>query len=258
MGIFVFFIGIILGSFYNAVLYRIPNDISIADGRSICPNCKTKLKPIDLVPVFSWAFLKGKCRYCSKKISVRYPLIELITGLIFYITYYFVGYNLSLITYLSFFSMLLITTIIDFEYKLISLNLLGVCSLISSIGLIATNTNNISKLLDNVLGVVIGAFIYAIIFFVAKFIYKKEAFGEGDIYLMASIGLVLGFQKTIFTAFASFFVALFFIVLISIVGKKFDGKDEIPFGPYMCITAVLILCFGNYLIDSYIKFMFGV
>lgn len=254
MGVFIFILGIILGSFYNAVLYRIPNDISIAAGRSICPNCKTKLKPIDLVPVFSWIFLKGKCRYCSKKISIRYPLIELITGLIFYITYYFVGYNLSLITYLSFFSMLLITTIIDFEYKIISLNVLGICSLISSIGLIATN----NILFDNFLGVVIGAFIYAIIFFVAKFFYKKEAFGEGDIYLMASVGLVLGFKKTIFTAFASFFVALFFIILISIFGKKFDGKDEIPFGPYICITSVLILCFGDYLINSYVNFMFGV
>ena len=92
---FVFLYGIVIGSFLNVVIYRVPLGISVAKGRSYCPNCDTKLKNYDLVPIFSYLFLRGKCRKCGSKISLRYPLIELVTGLLALFIFYIEGFSLQ-------------------------------------------------------------------------------------------------------------------------------------------------------------------
>ncbi len=91
IGIIVFMAGLLIGSFINVCLYRIPRKQSIVSPGSACPSCGTRLKPADLVPVFSYIFLKGKCRYCKAKISPRYPLVELATGVVFLVVYVIIG-----------------------------------------------------------------------------------------------------------------------------------------------------------------------
>ena len=113
MGILVFLYGLIFGSFYNVVIYRVPADKSIAKGRSMCGSCNHTLAAKDLVPVLSWVFLKARCRYCGSKISMRYPIIELVTGLLFYLAYASSGSIWEFLFYASLWSMLLITAMID-------------------------------------------------------------------------------------------------------------------------------------------------
>ena len=242
-----FALGIVLGSFYNVVVLRVPIGKPVHKGRSMCPKCSNTLGFLDLFPVFSWIFLRGKCRYCKVKVSYRYPLIELITGVLFLFTYHHFGFTYSLIIYLPFYSMLLMTVIMDFEHMIISLGLLIISSVLSFVGLILADAD----ILDSVLGLVVGGAIYFVIYISAKFVFKKEAFGEGDVYLLAAIGLVLGLRGTLFTSILSFYTAIIFIVIFKILGKRIKFAQEIAFGPYICLTAFLVSLFENEIYDIY-------
>lgn len=247
MEIMVFMFGIIFGSFFNAVVYRVPLEISISKGRSICPSCKHSLNVFDLVPVFSWLFLGRKCRYCHGKIPARYPIVELLTGIIFLLAYYKFGYNWNLLVYLSFYSMLLITTLIDYDHMIVSDGVLIICSAISLIGIFLSK----SPILGHFLGALVGFSIYIVVYLVSMAVYKKEAFGFGDVLLITAVGLVLGVKNTILTAFLAFYVALVFIVLLRIVGKKFKAKEEVPFGPYICIAGFIVSFYGEAIMQLY-------
>lgn len=251
MNIIIFIFGIIFGSFFNAVVYRVPLEISISKGRSICPSCKHSLNAFDLVPVFSWLFLGRKCRYCHGKIPARYPLVELITGVVFLFAYYYFGYNWNLLIYLSFYSMLLITTLIDYDHMIVSDGVLIICSAISFVGILLSK----SPILYHLTGALVGFLIYLVVYLVSMAFYKKEAFGFGDVLLITAIGLVLGMKNTILTAFLAFYVALVFIVIMRFVGKKFKAKQEVPFGPYICIAAFIVSIYGETMMEWYTKFI---
>ncbi|MFI3210545.1 MAG: prepilin peptidase, partial [Peptostreptococcaceae bacterium] len=114
-----FVFGIILGSFYNVCIYRIPLKKSIVSPPSSCTNCGNRLNIVDLVPVFSWIFLKGKCRFCGNEVSSRYISIELLTGVIFVLIFLVFGYNISTIYYMIFSSILIVITFIDIDHLII-------------------------------------------------------------------------------------------------------------------------------------------
>ena len=114
-----FIMGILLGSFFNVCIYRIPNNQSIVNPPSHCYNCNTRLKPLDLVPILSWTLLRGKCRYCGQKISPRYALVELLTGILFVLVYKVYGYNTITLYYLLLVSLLVIITFIDLDHYII-------------------------------------------------------------------------------------------------------------------------------------------
>ncbi len=251
MGIIFFVIGVVLGSFYNVVIYRLPNSETISKGRSHCPKCGNTLKAIDLVPVLSWVFLRAKCRYCKAPIAWRYPFVELLTGIVFYVTYEFFSFTPLLVIYLPFFSMLIITLFIDFDHMVICDEVLIFCSIISFIGIILSKLN----IFEHILGAVVGFAAYFIIYYIAKIYYKREAFGFGDVMLMAAIGLVMGVRDTIITGLLSFYLCLVLVVLAKIFGKKLKMKQEIPFGPSMCITAFFVALYGNEIYNIYSSFM---
>ncbi|MBF1051896.1 MAG: prepilin peptidase [Peptostreptococcaceae bacterium] len=116
----------------------------------------------------------------------------------------------------------------------------------------------INSMKYNILGLVVGAFIYFSIYYIAKMLYGKEAFGVGDIFLNAAIGFVMGTPYIVISSFFAFFVGLFFIVIFAILGKKFKLKQEVSFGPYMCVSAVIISLYGSKMINFYIDFLYNI
>ena len=251
--IFVFLFGIIFGSFYNVIIYRLPLRMSISKGRSICTSCKHKLNAFDLVPIFSWLFLRGRCRYCGEKISPRYPIIEFITGCLFILAYLTQGYSLGLILYASFWSMLLIVIVMDFDGMIIAESVLLIFTGICAVCLLLMK----SPIVSHLLGCAVGFGIYFAIYLLAKAYYKKEVFGFGDVELMASCGLILGLRGSIEALVLSFYIALLGVIIMKLLGKAVQRKMEMPFGPYMCIAAFLVSLFEQPIFDIYSRIIFG-
>ncbi|MDR2938733.1 MAG: prepilin peptidase [Clostridiales bacterium] len=252
MGMIFFLFGLVLGSFYNVVIYRLPNSETISKGRSHCPKCGNTLKAIDLVPVLSWVFLRAKCRYCKAPIAWRYPFVELLTGVVFYVSYIFFGFTPLNIIYLPFFSMLIITAFIDFDHMVICEEVLIFCSIVSFIGVILARQG----IAGHLLGAAIGFAIYFLVYFGAKLAYKREAFGFGDVILMAAIGLVLGVRDTVLTSLLAFYLCLIMIIITRALGKRIKLKQEIPFGPSMCIAAFITALYGQQIYGLY-RHIFG-
>lgn len=244
--IIAFVYGVTLGSFYNVLIYRIPLEISIARGRSFCPKCGHSLSGLDLVPLLSWIFLRRRCRYCGVSISPRYFFVELTTGLLFAFAYWSFGLSFEFLLYITLWSMLLITTFIDFDHMIVSVEILLVFSAIGFAFLIAQKR----PLPDHLMGAVVGFGVYYTIYFIAKLIYKKEAFGEGDVFLMSSIGLFLGFKFAILTAILAFYAGLIFLIVLAIL-KRLKMKKEIPFGPSICLAAFVVSLYGDHLLSLY-------
>lgn len=248
IGILIFIYGIVFGSFYNVIIYRLPIDLSIAKGRSFCPTCQTGLKAIDLVPVFSWILLGGRCRYCKNKISWRYPLVELATGGLFWLAFYRFGLGAEFVLYASFYSMLLITALIDWDHMIICDQVLYGFSLISFVCLVVMR----APWQKHLLGLGLGFGMYLLIYLGAKAVYKREAFGFGDVMLMGAMGLILGWQETLLAGFLAFYIAIVFIVLMKVFGKKLHLRQEIPFGPYICLAGLVVSVYGDGLIQWYL------
>lgn len=218
--------GMIFGSFLNVVIYRVPNGLSIVSPPSTCPKCGYVIKWYDNIPVFSWLFLKGKCRKCKLPISVEYPIIELITGLITLGLFFYFGPSLKLIIYVPLALTLLCITIIDFKTYSIPYGLNFTLLIIGSIAIIMNIFSNNILAIDwiySILGGLTGFGILFLIQIVGRLIYKQNAMGGGDLYLLGFSGLILG-PKLTFAAFllGSFTAVISYSIpsLINMVKKK--------------------------------------
>lgn len=251
IGILVFIYGLLFGSFYNVIIYRVPLDISIARGRSMCPSCGSTLRWMDLLPVLSWVFLKRRCRYCGEKISARYPVIESITAMLFLLAYLYAGLSWEFLVYTSLWSMLLITAMIDMDHMIIADSVLYFFTAAGVIGIAVGKGFILNELSDNLFGLISGFLLYLLIYLGARMIYKKEAFGFGDVMLMGASGAFLGLRFTVLAAILSFYVALIVIMVMKIVGKKIKVSEEIPFGPYICISVFIVSLYGDRLMQMY-------
>lgn len=244
--VFIGLMGIIIGSFLNVCICRIPEGEPLVNTFSRCPNCNTRLKFYDLVPIVSFIFLKGKCKYCEKKISLQYPLVEALTGVVFLLTFLNVGLNQYLIKYLFIFSLLIVVTFIDIKYHIIP-NKLMLVLFIWVLGwqFIAPEIS----LYQAVLGSIIGGGLF---FLVA--IVSGGGMGGGDIKLMFSAGFLLGTTHTTLVIFlASLIGGVFGGALLAIGIKK--RKDPIPFGPFLSLAIFLASLWGEEIINTYISFM---
>ena len=242
ISIFFFLYGILFGSFFNVVGLRIPKKQSIVSPPSTCSNCKRRLTILDLVPVFSYIFLKGKCRSCGQKIQWIYPVIELCTGILFSITYLKLGFSKELIVALLFISMLVIITVSDLAYMLIPDKILvffGVLLILSRI---------VSPLIpwwDSIVGAFIG---FGILLLIA--ILSKGGMGGGDIKLFFVIGWVLGMIPTLLTLFVAAFIGMI-AGFIQLKIKKADKKTPVPFGPSIAAAALIVYFYGEIILEWY-------
>ncbi|MEW6621148.1 MAG: prepilin peptidase [bacterium] len=244
--IIIFIFGALIGSFFNVCIYRLPIDESIVIPFSHCPNCKTKIKIWENIPIISYLILKGKCRYCGVQISPRYLIVEILTPVLFLLLWQFFGKSPDFFIYLLFISVLIIITFIDFEHQLI-LNVLTYPMII--IGLLISYFKGI--FISSLIAGLVGGGIIFLIVIISPFIFKKEGMGAGDFKLAAVIGVFLAsWQYTLISLFfASFLGSLVGLILI-LSGKKRFG-EYIPFGPYLVFGALIILFYGKNIIDWY-------
>lgn len=248
--ILLYILGLIVGSFSNVCIYRIPRNESIIYPASHCPKCSTTILAKDNIPLLSYILLKGRCRNCGSRISIKYPVVEFLTGLIYVIIYLIYGFSIQFLIYLILLSVLTIITFIDLNEKIVPdvITLPGIV-----IGLILSFFVPYISFINSALGVVIGGGIILIIALAGFAIFKKEAMGGGDIKLAAMIGAFLGWRYIIISLFLGFFLgALTGIILILSKTKK--REDAIPFGPFIVLGSIITLLWGGKIITWYIGF----
>lgn len=243
---FVFFVGASLGSFSNVCIYRIPLQLSIIQPGSYCPNCKTPLRVLDNIPILSYLFLRGKCRYCEQNIGLRYPAVELLTAIFFLMLY--IKFDLPVfIIYALLVTALIIITFIDIDYKIIP-NVITFPGIL--IGLVSSYFFLPPTIINAFIGLLGGG---GLLLFMA--LIYQGGMGGGDIKMVAMLGAFLGWQKVFLTIFiGSLIGSIIGITLILL--KKQGRKSKIPFGPYLAMGAILSIFFGNDLIEFYLNFTF--
>lgn len=260
---FIFTLGLMVGSFLNVCIYRMPRDKSIVLPRSFCPNCGKTIAWFDNIPLISYIFLGGKCRNCKTSISYRYFLIELLTGL-FFLLFFNYGFGRGGVLlgaiYLMFISALIVCTFIDFDFYVIPdvISVPGtvigiVCGFLSP-AMVGAHTH-LQGLLTSFIGALAGGGALFAIAMAGEFILKKEAMGMGDVKLIAMIGAFVGWKLVLI---AIFFASLLgsFVGLALIISKRADLQSKIPFGPYLCMGSILSIFFGGPMIDLYMSLMF--
>ncbi len=250
--------GFCCGSFLNCVIYRLEKKKSFIRGRSFCPKCKHILAWYDLIPIFSFLVLQGKCRYCKKKISIQYPLVELATGLLFLLifngspmltTY---GFQIFKLFYLLVITCLLeIIFIYDLKHYIIPDKAVYSAILLSLLFVIFNSyvTNYKSIINPLVAGLFAGVF-----FFLIWLVSRGKWMGFGDVKLAFLMGIFLGFPD-ILTAvfFASFIGSIVGLILIALKKKKM--KSEVPFGPFLVLGTFIGLFWGEKIIHWYLSFL---
>lgn len=245
--IVVFIYGLVFGSFFNVVGLRVPKGESIVRPPSHCTICDRNLTARDLIPVFSYVFLKGKCRGCGTKIHWMYPVMELVTGLLFAFAFAQLGFSKEFIVAILFISLLIIITVSDLAYMLIPDKIL----LFFLIPIICARIlAPLTPWWDSILGAVIG---FSVLFLIA--VLSKGGMGGGDIKLFFVIGLVLGTVSTLLTLFLASIIGTVFGIISLRIAKK-GRKTPIPFGPSIAIAAVISYFYGGALVDWYMNLFF--
>ena len=243
-GLFLF--GLLIGSFLNVCIWRLPREESIIRPGSHCPACSTALGVRDLVPVLSWIFLRGKCRFCGERIPVRYPVVELLTGCLFLWCGLHYGPSPELAAALIFSAFMVLISFIDLDHQIIldgSLLLLGASGLvlqlwIGSVGFVS---------------MLIGAFAGGGLLLVLAIV-SGGGMGGGDVKFAFALGFWLGWQGTLLGLFLGFVLGGVGSVLLLLFRLR-GRKDFIPFGPFIAIGAWVALLYGNRILQWYFGFL---
>lgn len=242
--ILIFVYGITIGSFLNVLIYRIPKKENFTTERSHCTSCGEQIKWYDLIPVFSYILLRGRCRNCKAHISIQYPLIELLNGIVYVLVFWVSGFNFDsfLICVLS--SVFIVISVIDFKtYEIpVGLNI--------AIGILAVI--RVAMDLDNIVNHLIGAVAVSgfmlICLFISRAIAGVDAFGGGDIKLMVAVGLFAGWKEVIL----GFLFGCLCGAVIHSIRMKATGADRVlAFGPYLCIGLFISILSGEHIINWY-------
>ena len=243
----VLIIGLCIGSFLNVCIYRIPKEESIVFPASHCTSCGHELKFYELIPIVSYIFLRGKCIKCKSKISIKYPLIEILNGLLYLLLFIKYGLSFNFIFYCLLVSLLIVISIIDLESKYVysSTTIVGV--LLAIIYIIIGAYLGEVKILNNLLGGLIG---YGIIFLI---IILTGGMGEGDADIAGICGLFIGIKGVLVALFLAIILGGIFASIVLILKIK-DRKSEIAFGPYIAIGTLIWILIGQKILTLYVSF----
>jgi len=249
--VFIFLMGLCIGSFLNVCIYRLPAAKSIVHPRSMCPNCDTLIPFYDNIPVFSYLWLKGQCRKCKIKISVRYPMVELLGGLFALAAYLKFGLGFETLIYYLFMAALLAVTFIDIDHRIIPdvITLPGI-----PIGFAASFALPAITYKDSLLGILIGGGSLFLVAWLYTLLTKKEGMGGGDIKLLAMMGAIVGWQGVLFTIFVASLVGTLAGFAVMLKSRK-GMKLAVPFGPFLSIGAIMYIFFGTQLIRWYFNIL---
>jgi leader peptidase (prepilin peptidase)/N-methyltransferase len=242
----IFIFGLIIGSFCNVVIYRLPQGKSIITPGSGCRSCTAPIHPWDNIPVLSYLLLRGRCRACKEHISLRYPSVELVSGVLYVLLWFKFGFSIPFAAYAALTSTLLSVALIDYDHKIIP-NTITLPGIVIGLGLSvwALPITPLASLLGVLVG---GAFFYLIA------LVSKGGMGGGDIKLIAMIGAFLGWQGALFTIFSGALLGSLVGVMLMVLGKK-GRKDKVPFGPFLSCGAILFILCGDDLIHWYLDLL---
>ena len=254
-GILIFIFGLIVGSFLNVVIFRLNTGESIVEGRSRCPACGAKLKWFELIPVFSFLFLIGRCRTCESKISWQYPLVELAAALIFYGAYFkwlaVWPPNVPLfLWWLVFWSVFLTLAIYDFYHKILP------DVLVYSLGVIAVLGAAVFSKKDFWPALVAGALFF--LFFAGLWLISRGKWiGLGDAKLFFSVGVFFGWPLALGAMFFSFWLGAIISGIAVFFKRSLNLKSEIPFGPFIFLGSIIAFFWGDFAFSWYLKIIFN-
>ncbi len=244
-------LGLCVGSFLNVVIYRLPEGMSLSKPSSHCTSCGYSLRWFDNIPVFSYLFLAGKCRKCRAKISPRYMAVEIVNAIFWFVSALLFAENNLYYAIISAIlcSVLICVFFIDLKH-LIIFDRFHI--IIIALGIVAIFFDQTTVWYDHLIGAVSGGVLFLIIYYLAIIIYKKEGMGFGDVKLVASIGLFLGWQKLILAIVIATVLASIILLAVKLVKSK--GRDaEYPFGPFISAGVIVATFFGEYLINWYLS-----
>ncbi len=240
-------VGLVVGSFLNVCIHRLPKGESVVRPVSRCPVCAVPIRWYDNIPLLSFLLLRGRCRACGGRIAWRYPVVEALTGSLFLLTMLRFGLGARSIFLLIFISGLVVVTFIDLDHEIIPhmVTLPGI-----PLGLLGSLITRDPSPREAAAGALVGAGLVYLVAVYAEVAFHKESMGGGDVNLLAMIGAFLGWRQVLF----SFFVAVAAgasISLVLIAARVLSRKDRIPFGPFLALGAVVALFVGDGMIDWY-------
>ncbi len=270
--VFIFGLGAIIGSFLNVVIHRVPNEESLM-GTSKCPKCGTGIKPYHNVPILGWLMLGGKCANCKASIAWRYPAVELLTALVFVLTYSQIGFNVFLPVALVFVATMIALLFIDAEHmilpNMITYPMFVLAMLVRVIYPIAFEGFRFSDMssapmasmadqptwLVSLVGALLGALAGGGSLWLVGAIWKAlrgvDAMGLGDVKMMLGVGALLGWKLSLFTIFAGAFAGAIVGVLMVARSKDKDLQTQLPFGIFLGVGSIVALLFGERLLAWY-------
>ncbi|SER27092.1 leader peptidase (prepilin peptidase) / N-methyltransferase [Gracilibacillus ureilyticus] len=242
-----FIFGMVFGSFCNVIGIRVPLNKLFESQRSHCPFCNKTLHWYELIPVLSYVFLSGKCKLCKTRLSMIYPIMELLTGFLFTFSFSVHGFTLELIVALTLSSLGVILIVTDLCYMLIPNKIM---LFFLPIFLILRIFLPLDPWWSSLLGSFIG-----FVFIMLIILISKGGMGGGDMKLFALLGIVLGYQGILLTFLFSTLLATVVSILLILL-KKINRKYPIPFGPYICGSALITYFYGNDIINWYITSLY--
>lgn len=245
-------LGLIFGSFATAVAYRVPRRESVVTGRSKCPRCGRQIGALENIPVLSWIVLRGRCKNCGEKISPRYPLTELGTGLLFALAAWKYGLTVTAAVYAAFFWALVVLTVIDLEHHLLPNRIVYPTFVAGWAGL--TVAAIVDADLGRLRGAAIGMLIFGGFLFLVAFIYPA-GMGGGDWKLTFALGAFLGYAGGAGLVPVGMFISFVLggVIGLGLMAATGRGrKMKIPFGPFLAGGTVIAIAVGQRLLDAYL------
>ena len=255
LAVFVFLASACLGSFFNVCIWRMPRGESIAWPGSHCPDCNHPLGALDNIPLLSWLFLRGRCRYCHKPITPRYFVVELLTAVVFSGLFWVHGPGVRLAVYVAFAGVLIVGSFIDFEHYILP-DSLTLGALVGGLALSAAwpalhgAMTRVDGLVAAAGGAALGGGILFLTGVIGKLALKKDAMGLGDVKLLAVIGAILGWQAVLFVILVSSLTGTLTGLALMAAGKR-TLAGRIPYGPHLALAAVVWMFVGPAMVHAY-------
>lgn len=248
IGIIIFLFGITVGSFLNVLIYRIPKKEEFVKTRSHCMSCGYQLEWYDLIPIFSWLSLGGKCRKCKSKISAQYPLIELLNGILWLLSFLFYDLSITTLLYCGLFSSLIALSVIDFRTYEIPVGFNIFILVLGTIRVIFEFLGDHNSWPEYIIGLVSVSVPLLLIFYATK----GRGIGGGDVKLMGAAGLLLGWKLIVL----AFFLGCLLGSVIHIARMKISGESHVlAMGPYLSAGIVIAVLFGERIISAYFGYL---
>ncbi|MEW6442505.1 MAG: prepilin peptidase [bacterium] len=246
-------LGLVIGSFLNVCIYRLPRDLSVVGPRSLCPACAKLIRWYDNIPLVSYLWLRGRCRSCGASISLRYPLVEAATAVVSWLCMRRFGPGWEYAVYFLYSAALLAVSVIDLDHRIIpdEISLPGAAA-----GLLLAALTPLNGFLDSLIGALIGGGFLLVVGLAYEGLRKQEGIGGGDIKLLAMVGAFTGWKGALFTIFGGSLIASILGIAL-MIARRADGKLPIPFGPFLSAASFVYILAGRQVLDAYWAWIHG-